>query len=188
MFREKVSRSELCTKSFTDLEELVGCYNTTLTILLDQYAPVKTRTIIKRKCVPWFNRDIRLAVRVRRTAERKWRKSRSEQDLRAFKGARNHATYIMTTARKEYWTDVIHQNNGNQAKLFQSVKPLLCEPCKVSIPPDVNPSTLANEFGRFFQQKINSIHESLEVLSVPCLLYTSPSPRDLSTSRMPSSA
>ena len=30
----------------------------------------------------------------------------------------------------------------------------------------MNPSTLANEFGRFFQQKINSIHESLEVLSV----------------------
>ena len=171
VFREKVSRSELCTKSFTDLEELVGCYNTTLTNLLDQYAPVKTRTIIKRKCVPWFNGDIRLAIRVRRTAVRKWRKSRSEQDLRAFKAARNHATYIMTTARKEYWTDVIHQNDGNQ--LFQSVKPLLCKPCKVSSPPDVNPSTLANEFGRFFQQKINSIHESLEVLSVPLPSLTS---------------
>ena len=50
--------------------------------------------------------------------------------------------------------------------MFQAVKPLLCEPCKVSFPPVVNPSTLANEFGRFFQQKINSIHESLEVLSV----------------------
>ena len=34
-----------------------------------------TRTIVKRKCVPWFNGDIRLAIRVRRTAERKWRKS-----------------------------------------------------------------------------------------------------------------
>ena len=132
-----------------------------MTKLLDQYAPVKTRTIIKRKCVPWFNGDIRLAIRVRRTAERKWRKSRSEQDLRAFKAARNHATYIMTTARKEYWTDVIHQNDGNRAKLFQSVKPLLCEPCKVSFPPDVNPSTLANEFGRFFQQKINSTGSTL---------------------------
>ena len=108
VFREKVSGSELCTKSNTDLEELVGCYNTTFTNLLDQYAPVKTRTIIKCKCVPWFNGDIRLAIRVRRTAERKWRKSRSEQDLRAFKAARNHATYIMTTVRKEYWTDVIH--------------------------------------------------------------------------------
>ena len=73
----------------------------------------------------------------------------------------------MTTARKEYWTDFIHQNDGNQAKLLESVKPLLCEPCKVSFLPDVNPSTLAIEFGRFFQQNINIIDESLEVLSVP---------------------
>ena len=28
----------------------------------------------------------------------------------------------------------------------------------------------------------------IHVLPMPCLLYTSPSPRDLSTSRMPSSA
>ena len=32
-----------------------------------------------------------------------------------------------------------------------------------------------------------AINES-DMLLVPCLLYTSPSPRDLSTSRMPSSA
>ena len=30
--------------------------------------------------------------------------------------------------------------------------------------------------------------KAMEVQSVTCLLYTSPSPRDLSTSRMPSSA
>ena len=29
---------------------------------------------------------------------------------------------------------------------------------------------------------------SLACINIPCLLYTSPSPRDLSTSRMPSSA
>ncbi len=29
---------------------------------------------------------------------------------------------------------------------------------------------------------------SIEAVNIPCLLYTSPSPRDLSTSRMPSSA
>ena len=32
------------------------------------------------------------------------------------------------------------------------------------------------------------IDPSVILQSVPCLLYTSPSPRDLSTSRMPSSA
>ena len=34
----------------------------------------------------------------------------------------------------------------------------------------------------------SSVFDTLNVLEHPCLLYTSPSPRDLSTSRMPSSA
>ena len=41
VFREKVSRSGLCTKSFTDLEELVGCYNTTLTNLFTNMRPLR---------------------------------------------------------------------------------------------------------------------------------------------------
>ena len=40
----------------------------------------------------------------------------------------------------------------------------------------------------FFSVVIFSIEYLLRVWSAPCLLYTSPSPRDLSTSRMPSSA
>ena len=38
--------------------------------------------------------------------------------------------------------------------------------------------------------KLNDIHTIYNVPGIPitCLLYTSPSPRDLSTSRMPSSA
>ena len=59
----------------------------------------------------------------------------------------------MSTARKEYFSDFISQNSTNQAKLFQSVKTLLCEPCKTPFPPDVSPKILANDFGKFFEQK-----------------------------------
>ena len=36
--------------------------------------------------------------------------------------------------------------------------------------------------------KIKEAGKATEVVAITCLLYTSPSPRDLSTSRMPSSA
>ena len=36
----------------------------------------------------------------------------------------------------------------------------------VSFPPDVSPKILANEFGKFFEQKIENIHQTLDVLSV----------------------
>ena len=37
-------------------------------------------------------------------------------------------------------------------------------------------------------EKLKSIYSNLDPWQTTCLLYTSPSPRDLSTSRMPSSA
>ena len=60
-------------------------------------------------------------------------------------------------------------------------------------------SKIQIEEGKIIEGKINKITEkfvflfveglkSEPVLDVNCLLYTSPSPRDLSTSRMPSSA
>jgi len=42
--------------------------------------------------------------------------------------------------------------------------------------------------GASLSQAVDSIRQALRVESRICLLYTSPSPRDLSTSRMPSSA
>ena len=59
---------------------------------------------------------------------------------------------------------------------------------------EISESTLANmdlEIGKFeladYFEKIRIPAEIVELLPA-CLLYTSPSPRDLSTSRMPSSA
>ena len=43
-----------------------------------------------------------------------------------------------------------------------------------------NPNTI--------QDKLTWATNTLNAIDMPCLLYTSPSPRDLSTSRMPSSA
>ena len=100
MLRDEVTSSVLCTGDFSDLKELVTCYNSTLTMLLDAHAPVMTKTVVKRKCVPWFSNDIRLAIRSRRAAERNWRKSNLAQDYLSFKNARNRANYIICPLRE----------------------------------------------------------------------------------------
>ena len=55
----------------------------------------------------------------------------------------------------------------------------------------VLPDTTSQEELLSLIERLNSddaVHGILVQLPLPCLLYTSPSPRDLSTSRMPSSA
>ena len=93
--RQDLRTSELCTREYNDLMELTSSYNSTLTSLLDKYAPVKKKVVASRQRLPWFNSDIKSAIRARRKAERKWRKTKSQQDLRAFKDARNRATFVI---------------------------------------------------------------------------------------------
>ena len=90
--RQEVEKSELCTREYSDLNELTSSYNSTLTSLLDKHAPMKEKVVVCRQRLPWFNSEIKCAIRTRRKAERKWRRTKSQQDFRAFKGARNRAT------------------------------------------------------------------------------------------------
>ena len=53
--------SDLCTKPPNDLEDLVACYDTTLRAILDKHTPSKTKIIVKRPWVPWFNEQLREA-------------------------------------------------------------------------------------------------------------------------------
>ena len=99
--RRDLAGSELCTKDYTYLCELTSSYNSTLSTLLDKHAPLKIEKVVCRQRIPWFNDSIKCAIRARGKADRKWRASNTQQDLRAFKSARNYATFLMNFARRD---------------------------------------------------------------------------------------
>ena len=66
VFREDLAEPVLCRGDFKGLDELVRCYNSTLTALIDRHAPQKRRTVIDRPRVPWFNNDVKATIRERR--------------------------------------------------------------------------------------------------------------------------
>ena len=146
------------------MDEIATCYNSTLQAILDKHAPLKTKTVVNRKRVPWFNSQMKVAIWAKRKAERIWRKSKSAHDLSVFKVRKNHATFIINQDRCEYYTSHIQQNSSNPRELFQTTKALLCDAKDVSFPPG-NLDQLANDFGNFFSQKIEKINRSLTDLS-----------------------
>ena len=89
----------LHSEDLRDLDALVRRYNTTLSKVIDCHAPVKVRP-----AVPWYNDEIRAAKRLRRKAERTWRRTRSVSDLNIFKSYRNRVTYLMNQARQALLT------------------------------------------------------------------------------------
>ena len=162
--RQDVEKSELCTREYSDLNELTSSYNWTLTSLLDKHALMKEKVVVCRQRLPWFNSEIKCAIRTRRKAERKWRRKKSHKDFCAFKGARNRATFVMNGARCEYYTNLIAENSSNQ-HLSRTTKSLLYESSEVSFPKDIAPDGLANDFGNFFMQKIDKINQLIDMQS-----------------------
>ena len=120
--------------------------------------------MISRQRVPWFNSDIKGAFRASRRAERNWRNTNSQQDLPALKVAGNHTTYLMNSARRHYFSNLIAENSSNERKLFRTTNSLLFEPTDVPFPDHIPPDDLANNFGNYLVQKIELINDSLDAL------------------------
>ncbi|CAB3982917.1 Hypothetical predicted protein [Paramuricea clavata] len=87
----------------SDVEDLVACHDTTLKAVLDKHVPSKTKIIVKRPRVPWFNEQLRKAKRGRQKTERKWRLSKLESDFAIFKVKRNAVNRLIATVRTEYY-------------------------------------------------------------------------------------
>ena len=83
--------------------------------------PMKKKVVVCRQRLPWFNSEIK-CYKDEAEGGKEMAKDKSQQDFRAFKGARNRAMFVMNGARCEYYTNVIAENSSNQRNLFRTTK------------------------------------------------------------------
>ena len=112
--------------------------------------------------VPWFNNEIKEAKRLRRRNETIRRRTGLESDRVKFIKARNHANHMMEQARRDYYFNLINENDCDQRKLFKTASALLGGSSQEQYPKHSDPAMLANDFGRFFTQKIDDIRSKLD--------------------------
>ena len=139
---DDLAKSDLCKNPPDDLNELVVSYNKTLTAVLDKHSPAKTQTIVVRPRVPWYTDEIRRAKRERRKAERRWRLSKLNFDLIAFKIKRNVVNNLMNKGRQAFYTNFIEENSFDQRKLFRASKRLFNQSQDDRLPPNLHPRLL----------------------------------------------
>ena len=113
--------SEVETSRGKSADELFDLHDDTLRRIADNFAPASTSTRRIRRLSPWFDNDCRSERRRTRLLERRYRKSRSDEDRTAWvKQMRSmHALY----ERKEnlYWATCIANEAGNPRKMWNSV-------------------------------------------------------------------
>ena len=150
-------------------------YTTTLAALLDRHAPLKTRRRVTRPVVPWYNKTIDNAKGERKEAERKWRKIKAADDLLDFKSKRNHVTYLMNKARRDFYSEFMVENGADQRKLFNAAKKLLGMKDKPLFAEHLDKTIIANDIGillerwRTFAMKL-MLHLSVSLIAISYLL------------------
>ena len=158
---DEIRNSELFQMDTDDPDELAALFDDILRSLLDRHAPVKHKNTISRSCVPWMNDKIKLAKRQRRKAERKWRASKAHIDLLPYRTMRNRVTFLSNKARSDYYSNFITENSTGQRRLFRESKSLLNLSKGSGLPLSTNDYQLADDFGKFFAQKIADIRSDI---------------------------
>ena len=79
-FRKDINNSKLMENDESSLNDLIDRYNTTLSALLDDHAPIRKKVITLRPATPWLTAEIQKQKVIRRRLQRRWRKTRLTVD------------------------------------------------------------------------------------------------------------
>ena len=149
-----VNHHSLFSKNQKCGPECRTCPVITLPKIINAKAPMINKKVVNRKN-DFITIEITNLRRMRRKAERKYRKSKSEEDLKIFKDLVARVSRAVKDSRNEYYTNkLLDCKNGRET--FQIVNKVLNKETTARIlPTHQNDEKLCNEFEQFFHDKID---------------------------------
>ena len=162
-FKLDLEQSDLIVHPADSLDELIDQYNRTLTMLIDKYAPLKTKTITVRPTVPWYSEKIADLRKKRKLCEKRWRQNKLTVHWEVFKEARNTVNKAIDKAKSDHFSEKIEDCGSDQKALFRVINEILHTRDKQPLPQHTDLKELLDSFCDFFQQKITKIREKLDM-------------------------
>ncbi|GFO47561.1 reverse transcriptase [Plakobranchus ocellatus] len=134
--------------------------NQAMKTAIDHCAPVRTRTISARPISPWFSLEIEEAKRLRRQAERKWRKTKLQVYRDIFTHHRDRVNSIVEEKKKTYYVNQLHGMTSCK-ELFQVTDYIFGNEKTTALPCTGSDKELCHQFSIFFYKKIENIRSQL---------------------------
>jgi hypothetical protein len=141
--------STLITRPPSNLSDLVDCYNSTLSSLLNKHAPVITKTLRFKPSNPWFTPVLHKLKLARRRLERIWSHTHSSDDLLSLHSATNKYHAAIIKAKRDYNSKLISSNLTNCHKLWNTVNSLLHRKSLPALPASDCLKSLSQSFATF---------------------------------------
>uniref|UniRef100_A0A8C5P977 Reverse transcriptase domain-containing protein n=1 Tax=Leptobrachium leishanense TaxID=445787 RepID=A0A8C5P977_9ANUR len=144
------------TSSFTCPDAATNHYNTTLISALDTLAPLRLCKAPRHQLQPWHTLQTRYLQRCSRTAERAWRKSRSEADFVHFKFILWSYTSALHLAKQSFFSSLISTLSSNPKWLWSTFNTLLHPPA-----PPPSAAFSAQDLADYFLSKTLTIRSNI---------------------------
>lgn len=175
-FKSDIALSKLGSITGGTVEDLVKCYDETLTDILNRHAPLQRKVIRMRAKRPWFSHELQCLKIKRRKLERKMRNSGCIWDKKSYQSICNEYSAKLNNAKRLYYSDLIEKCAGDSRKLFRVVSSLAEVKDENYWPPHSDPEQLVNKFGEFFVRKIELIRAEVDdtVIQPPSVEYRLP--------------
>ena len=161
-FQSDLAESTLLQNPNKTATSLYNQYHSVLTDLVNRHAPIKSRTCPSRPRDPWITEDILKTKRDKRKLERLWRSTGSAVDRMLFRSKVHLFNQKMSHSKNDWYTKMIDENKDNPKKLWNSINQVLHRNEASPLPDCSDQTVLANDFGNFFNNKINKIRESFK--------------------------
>ena len=141
-------------QDFRDVSALSGCYDNTLSYLLDQYAPIKKHTITVRPAVPWYSDNIKQEKAKRAKLERRWCSTNPTIDRELCTEQCKHVNQLIHKSKMKFYTNIIEENTNNQRVLFSCFGKMLNTSAAKKLPTHDCPRKLENMFADYFDSNL----------------------------------
>ena len=139
----------------SSFEVNVTKYNETLSSSVSEHAPLKTQTLKLVRDAPWFDTEYENLRKLRRKAEKQYRKSGLEVHKEDYRNLRKQCTDKAHKKKCRYYADRLESTNGKV--LYSVVNQLLDNKQDKVLPDSKDDAQLANDFMSYFIDKIRKI-------------------------------
>ena len=146
----------------SQIDHLVDSATGSLRMTLDSIAPLKRKTVRKRRFAPWYNPQTRKLKQTSRKLERIWRSTNLEESRLVWRDSLKTYKKALRNARAAYYSSVIEKNKNNPRFLFSTVARLT--ESHSSVEPSIPIHLSGNDFMNFFHEKILTIRDKINNL------------------------
>ena len=152
-FRSECDESEDFLNSFT-------CYSATVSTVIDNHAPLTTKTISYNPSAPWFDAEYKKQRVLKRKAEAKLRNNICDENQCSYNTVKRETTALAKLKKQQYYTRKIDNAKGNMRAIYQIASREMDRTKTVVLPECDDTAKLAAEFNNFFIEKIQKIRDT----------------------------